>query len=443
MRQGVKALLICAPTGSGKTLLTAHMLKEAASRQFNCWFLVHRRELVDQSMKAFDGEKINYGVIASGYQGNSNAPIQIGSIATVQRRFKYLKPPKMIIWDECHHTAAKTWKLLYEAYPNIFHIGLTATPERLDGKGLSPFFKKIIEGPTVSELIDQGFLSKYKLFAPPGQTFEDVGKQFGDYKHNEVEGKVSQPKIVGNIIEHYQKHCNGRQAIAFCVSIKHSQSLAIRFNQSGIRAEHVDGETVSGRRDFIVESFRARQIKVMCNVDLFGEGFDVPSLEVIILCRPTLSFSMHRQQIGRALRPFPGKSHAIILDHVGNVMRHGLPCDPVKWSLEGKAHRDSTPSIRICPECYYANPAGTQICEDCGHQFAHGNGARVIAEIGGDLTEVNLDAMREQKKQENRGCKTYDDFVRIGRERKYANPMGWAWHQMRRRQMWKMGRKVG
>ena len=168
MRSGCKRNLVVAPTGMGKTILASYMLKSASSRGMTSWFIVHRKELIEQSAVAFNKVGVKFGIISPHFYPDYRCRIQIASIQTLANRLHLLPPPSMIVWDECAHIAAKSWSKVFDKYPNVFHIGLTATPTRLDGKGLDDFFDKLILGPSVRWLIDNSYLSDYRVFVPHG-----------------------------------------------------------------------------------------------------------------------------------------------------------------------------------------------------------------------------------------------------------------------------------
>lgn len=439
MTSGNKSVIIQSPTGSGKTLLTADMLGAAADKGMTSWFVVHRRELIKQSMRTFADVGIPHGVVAAGFMGDPMHKIQIASVQTLARRHHRLRPPSLIVWDECHHVAAKSWSDIHAAFPKAYHIGLTATPERLDGKGLGKWFSAMVHGPAVTWLVERGFLVPYKLFAPSKIDLSDVRVRMGDYDKPGMILAVDKPKIIGDAIEHYQKHAPGKRAVVFCASIKHSKHVVNLFNEAGIPAAHVDGETDTIVRDEAVRRFERGEIKILSNVELFGEGFDLPALEVAILLRPTKSLGLYLQQVGRSLRPSPnsGKQAALILDHAGNCERHGLPDEERAWSLAGRAGsggRDGTPvGIRTCPKCYAVQRPGSANCRFCGALLPVKS--REIQEQEGELVEVDKDAMRRRQAKRQQGrADSLEDLVALGRERGYRRPFLWAKHVFNARQ---------
>jgi len=435
MRKHVKSILIQAPTGSGKTILVAHMLKTAESKGMSAWFIVHRRELIRQSVLAFNDVRVKHGIIANGWHEQGHRAIQIASIQTLIRRYKRYARPNLIIYDECHHCAAGSWRKLYDEFSEAYHIGVTATPVRLDGTGLRKWFSAMVKGPSVQWLIDNNYLSNYKLFAPSKLNLSGVHTRMGDYIASEVANIVDRPTITGDVIKHYQKYCIGKRAVVFAVSVIHSKHVTAQFNRCGIIAKHVDGETPREERDRAVDDFTQGKIKVLSNVDLFGEGFDLPALEAVILLRPTKSMGLYLQQVGRALRPSPGKKHAIILDHAGNCERFGLPDEDREWSLDGKRSGGNGSineiKVKTCPRCYAVQAIGKPGCLSCGHIF-EGN-PREVEQVEGDLVEVDPVLLRKKRMKEQGNCKDEEALVQEGYRRGYKRPRLWARHVIRAR----------
>lgn len=437
LRGGANNALLQSPTGSGKTALTARMMGTASSRGHRAWFIVHRRELIKQSIKTFDTVGLDHGVVAAGFQPDPRPLVQIGSVQTLARRANRLQPPRLIVWDECHHLAAKSWAAVYEAYPDAIHIGLSATPERLDGSGLDTYFQHLIKGPTVAELIAAGWLVPYRLYAPAAVDLSSVHTKLGDFVRGELAGAMDKPTITGDAIGHYKRYANGKRAVAFCVSIEHSRHVVASFNAAGIPAAHVDGETDPGERDATIQRFERGEILLLSNVDLFGEGFDLPAIECVILLRPTQSLTLFLQQCGRGLRTSPGKSECIILDHAGNSSRHGLPDDPHEWTLEGRKKKKSTTGqipVKQCLRCFATVHAAASNCRYCGYLFLVE--PRGVEEVAGELVEVPIDPveMRIQRQKEQKRASTLEDLISLGKARGYKNPTGWATHVYEARQ---------
>lgn len=426
---GNRAVLMVAPTGAGKTVMAAWMLAQASTRGRSCWFVVHRRELITQSSRTFDSVGVQHGIISAGFS-QTRAPVQICGIQTLTRRIESVPEPDLIMWDEAHHIASESWSKIYSRFPGALHIGLTATPTRLDGRGLREWFSEMVQGPTTASLISEGMLSPYRLFAPSQPDMSNASTRAGDYVTSDVVDAMDRPSITGDAVSHYQRLCGGKRAIVFAASVKHSNHIVEAFRQAGVTAEHLDGTTEKSERDRTLARFKSGEVKVVSNVELFGEGFDAPAIEAAILLRPTQSTSLYLQQVGRALRTYPGKSEAIILDHAGNCFRHGLPADIRTWSLDSqpkpKSERE-TPAVTVrqCKQCFAAFSSQLRECPVC--QKPVEIQTRKIDEKKGDLEEIASLEQRE-KKREQAGAKTLDQLINLAIARRYKNPRAWAYH---------------
>lgn len=436
-----KRVLLQAPTGAGKTALASFMAGEAASKGQGVWFICHRAELVLQTSLTFQKFGIKHGFIASGMPMQLQEPVQICSIDTLKNRLAVLAPPKLAIVDEAHHGGAAGWALVIKwlSDARAYVIGLSATPQRLDGQGLDEHFDDIVLGPTVAWLMDQGYLSPYRLFAPDVPDMKGVRKQMGDFSRGEAAEKMDKPKLTGNIIAHWRKYAGGLRTVAYAVNVAHSQHLAEQFNLAGIPAAHLDGGSMKGDRRRMIQEFAAGNIHVLTNVDLFSEGFDLSAIaqtdvtiDAVIQARPTQSLALHLQQVGRSLRPADGKT-AIILDHAGNAMRHGFPDDDREWSLEGRekgkaANDNAPPPPVICEQCF--NAIRRPLPERCPHcQKLLTKEAAPLEVAEGELREMT-DAdklrIRRERQREQADAKTLDELVALAHRRGYAQPMAWA-----------------
>lgn len=427
LADGIASILIQSPTGSGKTVLIAHMLKNAKDRGYRAWFIVHRRELVKQSVATLtEAAGISVGIVAAGAAPARSEAIQICLVNTLANRLHLMPGPNLIVFDEAHHLAAGSWAKIQAAFPDAVCVGLSATPQRLDGRGLGAHFKRLVVGPSVESLIDQGYLSPYRLYAPNGADLSSVHTVAGDYNKKELDSAMQQSPVVGDALMHYQKYATGKRAVIFMWSIESSKEIVLRFNTAGIPAAHIDGSTPAEERDRIVAAFRHGRILMLSNVDIVSEGFDLPSIEAAFLLRPTQSLSLYLQQVGRAMRPFPGKKEALIFDHANNCKLHGLPDDDREWSLEGRKRRtrDDACPVKQCPKCYAVNSAAVTSCRYCGFQWLEK--PRDIQQSDGELSEVDIVAQRAARKAEEAACATFEALVSLGERRGYSNAEKWA-----------------
>ena len=439
------SVLLTSPTGSGKTALTVSMMSTAARRGKSSWFLVHRQELLDQTSRALWEQRVEHGMIAAG-KTMSRLPVQVASVQTLVRRLHKLPAPDLVVIDEAHRAAASTYQRIISELrgmnPKLKVVGLTASPQRTDGKGLDDLFDEIVYGPDVRWLIDNGYLADYKLLAPPSQAdVANVKTRAGDYAKDELEEAVDKPAIIGDAVDHYRKLAMGKRCAVFCVSRKHSRHVCEQYMAAGIPAEHVDGETPSAERKAIVARFVAGHTKVLCSVELFIEGFDCPGIEVVQLLRPTQSVVVYLQAIGRALRPAPGKAHALILDHVNNWERHGLPDDDREWSLQGrpkgkKGKQDDEPALTTVQceaPCFAIFRRELGACPQCGKPVVPG-GRQELEVVDGELEVIDVETLRRERKREQGQARTLEDLVALGIRRGMNKPAQWACITMAARQ---------
>ena len=389
-KNGYKRPLIVLPCGAGKTVCFAYMAHRHTGKT---WFLVHRQELVDQA-KNIVGESDN---------------IYIGMVGTALKKAPF--PPSMIIFDEAHHATANTWQKIINAYPNVYIIGLTATPCRLDGSPLGKIFDCLIEGVDANWLIDNKYLSSYLYYAPNINTMLPKIKG-SDFDTSQIEYKS---KIYGDI----NKYITNKKTIIYCPNIAFSQAIA---NQVG--GVHFDGNTPKHERERIIHDFRVGKIKILCNVDLIGAGFAVPDCECVMLLRPTMSVALYIQQSMRCLRYQPDKV-ATIYDFVGNCHRHGLPTDDHKWSLDKKIkvrNNAGVPDVitRMCGKCYRVYSGINPICPYCGYDN-HKTRKQIEIEKEAELQQIKKIERKEQGRAQD-----LQSLIALGKKRGYKNPYIWA-----------------
>lgn len=389
--RGTRCCLYVLPTGGGKTVIFSHIAEQAAQRGNRICILVHRQELVDQASRSLQALGMDHGVIAAGRSMDLSHSVQIASVQTLARRLHRVPADffGLLIVDEAHHAVAGQWSKVIDHYARAKVLGVTATPERLDGQALGHFFQEMVIGPDAAWLTEEGYLAPARVYAPPNKLdMSGVRKLGGDYRMNEAEQQLQQAGIMGDAVTHYRRHLAPGTAIAFCCTVAHAQAVADAFNSAGFPAAVIDGTMDKNTRRGLIEALGAGRIKVLASCQIISEGTDVPSVTGAILLRPTQSLGLFLQQVGRCLRPAPGKDHAIIMDHVGNTQRHGLPTDPRDWSLKGrrKRNRDAAPPVKVCDGCFAAIPSAATVCPVCGHQFQ--TERRELAVIDGDLVEL-------------------------------------------------------
>lgn len=450
-RQGVMRCLAVAPTGSGKTVVFSYIAQQSLSRGSRTLILVHRQELLDQTSRTLTAFDVPHGVIAAGRPSDATQGIQIASVQTLVRRLDRVAEPDLIVIDEAHHAVAGSWKCVIDAYPSARVLGVTATPERLDGKGLKDVFTTLLRGPEVRDLVRDGFLSPPSYYAPTRVDLSAVKTIRGDFDARQLADCMDKPRIIGDAVEHYRKHADGQSAVAFCINVKHAENVAASFRAAGIASEVIDGTLSPEVRRDRVRALGCGEIKVLTSCEIINEGFDLPVVAVGILLRPTQSLGLHLQQIGRVLRPAEGKSRAIILDHAGNLERHGLAEDVREWSLDGKTKRikETKELIRTrqCPSCFACH-AWSPCCTECGHEYQVQEREikvedGVLVEVGnykircicgdehskweatcpkcGMIHDLHRAKKREQGRQQN-----LNDLIALAKRRGYKHPYGWA-----------------
>ncbi len=431
-QSGANALLLVLPTGGGKTCIIAAISANAAARGRHVLILVHRRELIHQTSIKLAWVGLEHGIIAAGISPSDHA-VQIASVQTLARRLSRLDwQPTLIIIDEAHHATAGQWARILDHWPDAYRLGVTATPCRLDGCGLRGTFDTMVLGPSVADLIFTGYLSPARIYAPPVVAdLKGIRSRGGDYANDQAAAAMDRPTVTGDAISHYQRLAAGQQAIAFCCNVNHAVSVCDAFKTAGIGAELLLGNTPD--REQVVAAFASHRIRVLVTVDVVSEGFDVPAASCAILLRPTQSLGLYLQQVGRVLRPAPGKDAALILDHVGNVNRHGFPDDPRDWSLDDRMRRSKgtpAPSVRTCPECFAAFKP-KPICPVCGAQCQPIK-SRKIQQIAGELQELKRAQQRTTRREQGQ-ARTLSELMAIARQRGYSPAWAWKVHAARAR----------
>jgi superfamily II DNA or RNA helicase len=442
-RAGHHAPLLQLATAGGKTIVFSEMARRAQGKGSRVLIVVHRRELIRQAAGKLSLAGVPHGIIASGFPASLDAPVQIGGVQTLARRFHTLPVFDLIVFDEAHHCRASQWAQLIESQLAAKFLGVTATPARLDGRGLGIHcggaFDDLICGPAISELVRDGWLSPARYFVPEQQADTDgLRVQAGDWLPAELAKRVDRKAITGDAVAKYRTLANHQPAIAFCVTVEHAEHVAEQFRAAGYRAASVDGRMGRRERDRLIAGLGNGEIEVLASCDLISEGLDVPALGAVILLRPTKSLVLHMQQIGRGMRPSPGKSELVVIDHVDNIRRHGRPDIERLWSLDGIEKPEAKTLVRICPACEAANPPDAEECENCGFEFPRFGGRRAPPEqIPGDLAELSpsrIAAIRAMPyRQVVNSRLTKAELAAYAEHRGYKP--GWVWHRLRDQQV--------
>lgn len=395
-RDGARRLLVVAPTGAGKATIAAELALQLAIAEERVLFVAHRRELILQAYDRFAKHGVperELGVIMAGDgRRRPQALVQIASIDTLRARAR--PQAALVMVDECHRALAKSYRALERHYPAAMHVGFTATPCRADGRGLDDAYDELFLVATPRELIARGFLVEPHVFTVPDDRRPDlsrIGVCRGDYDERALADAMDRGSLVGDIVEHWKRHAEGVRTVAFAASVAHSKHIAERFRAAGVAAEHLDGMMATTERDAILARVELGDTRVVSNCAVLAEGWDQPSVKCAILARPTKSTGLYLQQAGRILRPW-GTQRAVVLDHAGCALEHGLPQQERSFSLEGVEPSDdqqriARPVIVICPTCRRALPAAAGRCEACQQQLPldEPQPDRVPEEAAGDL----------------------------------------------------------
>ncbi|UPU16110.1 DEAD/DEAH box helicase [Escherichia phage ZCEC13] len=454
---GKQFVAMVSATGSGKSMtLTAIVAKERDRGQY-VLVLAHRQELITQLSDTMGRMEIRHQVIAANKvvrfaakqsmenhgvnYVDPNARVMVASVQSM-REAKIADLAKLgnkltVVQDEFHHATkkSKTWGGVLTPLLNAGARGLgpTATPCRADGQGLSRetdgYADVIVEGPSMRWLIDNGYLSQYKIYCPPTDLQLDnveTSKTTGDYKEKELKAEIGRSHIVGDIVSHYLKICPGKRGITFTVGVDTAEEVAEEYRKRGVPAIALSGRNADEERVQAIRDLKSGKILQIVNDSLIGEGVDIPAVEVVSFARPTQSYALYAQMFGRALRPFEGKSHAIIIDAVSNVMRHGLPDAPREWSLDRRERRTgkSEPStVRVCTACAAVYERFRDACPDCGEPVPKPAQRSGPEFVDGDLYELDPDVLA-QMRNEVVGARETPEAMRDRLTAQHAPPAG-------------------
>ena len=426
-----KRPLLVAPTGSGKTVMLAELIRRRRACGHRVIFLAPRRELVTpQTCAKLDDVNVEHGVLLAGADPRAglDAPVQVASVDTLVARVmkrKTLSLPKfdLAIVDEAHLSITKIRTELVTALADSI-VGATATPTRKDGRALGLLYDTIIEPATTEELTAAGYLVPARYWSWPSPDLTGVRVTAGDYNLHELDERMNRAPLLGDIVQHWLAHAAARRTVVFCTSIAHAVALAEAFQRVGVAAEHVDAGTPADARKATFDRFASGTTQVLTNCFLAAYGFDLPVLSCVVLARPTKSLMLYLQMLGRGLRIAPGKRDCLVLDHAGCVHRHGFATDPRIWTLDGEYALEAAATrarpereAKECPACH-AVWTGSAECPECGYQLRPA--ARTVQTLDGELVEINVGATVEEQDR----AVFYAELRGFARRRGYKP--GWA-----------------
>lgn len=424
MSKGNKNIMVQSPAGSGKSVTMSEVARRATEKGNRVLFVVHRRELVSQIKGTFIANDVNMELC------------HVGMVQTVANRIKNGKEPTpaIILVDEAHHSLAKTYTNIFESFPNAYVYGFTATPYRLSNKGFTDVFDELILGKSVQWLIDNERLAPFKYYSVNLMDSDILThNSTGDFNNDSIT-KAMQKTIYGDAVTNYKKFADGKKTIIYTHNVESSINVAEKFKDNGYDALQVDGKTPKQQRELAMEMFREGKVNILVNAELYGEGVDVPDCECVILLRPTESLTLFIQQTMRAMRYQPNKQ-AIIIDHVGNWYRHGLPNTEHNWKehFEGgkkKKSKDNSVPIKECPECFGVVESSYTICPYCGCEFPKEMQEDYDLILNAELEEVTEDKVIQLNLKTAEECETVEELYQLAKENGYKP--GWAYVQAKR-----------
>lgn len=402
-------------------------------------FLVHRREILDQTITTFKKQKVDLNLTT------------LGMVQTLTRHIENIPEPRLIIVDEGHRALAKSYQRILNKFPKAIVLLFTATPHRTGRMQLDQIADDIIVGQSIHELTDKGFLAPFRYFQPPNDFDSKLLKRgsTGDFTNESMQEAMS-TRIFGHIVKQYKRIASGMQAVVYTYSIDSAHKIAAEFNEAGITARSVNGKTPQDMRDHIVRMFRDQRIKILVNVNLFTEGVDLPNVDCVIMARPTASLSLYLQFSMRCLNPRPGKT-AIIIDHANNFKTFGYPDDDRDWKQAIKSGKQKSKSlltdpglaIVTCDYCFAvvkASEVKDGKCPICGKPIKV-HEAKPVSDV--DLVEATKERQRLIKEIVKNNLlkevanKTVSELKSLSELQAYARlhgyKPGWSWYQAKRK----------
>ena len=425
MSAGNHSIIVQSPPRSGKTVVMAHIAKSATDKNNKVLFFSHRKEINEQVYKTFENNEVNMGLVT------------IGGVQSLVRKLDKLDEPTIILIDEAHHSKASSYKKIIDYFPNAYKLLFTGTPVRLDGSGFDDIADDLILGKSVKWLQEHGRIAPFKYYAPLMIDVAGLKKRAGEFTKQSVDDTMK-TVIYGDVIKHYEKLAKDKQAIVYTHSVEASENVSKAFNDAGYNSMAVSGKTPKEERETAMRAFRNGDLKIMVNCELFTEGIDLPNVDVCIMLRPTQSLSLYLQFAMRALNPREGKT-AIIIDHVGNVERFGLPNQDREWSLQGiikkkQAAKIGEPTVRVCEMCFATFWSKERICPECGYE---NEPTKQEIEL---IREAELKEIKEEQQRKIREkvqtyvtpdmCQSMDELKEYQLLHGYKN--GWCWYQAKR-----------
>lgn len=447
IREGHKRILAVLPTGGGKTHVMGYITSRCIENGHKVLALMHRRQLVAQMCDRFADCGVDTATIMAGTDSSLGKQCQVATIQTYGRRLQFIDPQlnpwfidaSVVLVDETHHILSKTFQNVMALYKDKIVIGVTATPVLASGVGMGEYFDCLVSPVTVQELIDAGHLVPGEYYGPSQVDLSGISIVRGDYDLGSLNKVMSQPKIIGDVVQSWLRIAGGLRTMVFAVKVSHSKALVQEFRDCGVRAEHLDAHSDDDERSEVLDRFRNGDTQVLCNVGLYTEGSDIPELECIQLARPTRSVGLHLQMIGRGARPYPGKDRFVVIDHGGNVERLGFYEDEIVWSLDGKKQgyevKKPRKKERTLITCEYCSSIFTgRRCSQCGNEVQHYD--KKIEAADAELVKLRGKSTPKPTKEDK--IRWYSMLEYYRRKKGYQH--GWSAHKYREKfSVWPKG----
>lgn len=448
MRSGHRRIVVQQPPRTGKTVIMAEIARKTTAKGNRVMFIIHRKEVLEQAIETFKLQGVDMNLTT------------MGMVQTLTRRVNQLDKPQLILVDEAHHALAKSYLNILDAFPNAYVLYFTATPIRTGHDQLDQIADDIVTGKSIEWLTKHHFLAPFHYYGLGDIDRSKLRKSNGDYSSESMDQAISH-EIYGHIVEQYQRLAKGKQAVVYCHSIESAKKITQQFEQAGITAAEVDGNTEVALRDELVQQFRDQKLTILVNVNLFTEGVDLPNVDCVIMARPTSSLALYLQFSMRCLNPREGKT-AIIIDHVDNFLTFGLPNNDRNWSeaivtkdkRKAKSSTENGPAIAQCNYCFgtfYRDQIVDDCCPLCGHELKKETKDYKIVNV--DLQEIKENQAVNHRKamikkilsdqvMANVADKSVGQLHTLKEFQAYAKlhsySPGWAWYQFnnRRKKKW-------
>lgn len=432
IKRGNRSIIVQQPPRTGKTVIMAEIARRTTLNDKRVLFIVHRKEIVNQAKTTFEEQNVDMRLA------------KLGMVQTITRHIDKLKSPDVIFIDEAHHAKAKSYQRIISAFPKAIKLLFTATPWRMDGNGFEEVADDLIQGKTIQWLINNGHLAPIDYYAPSEIDISKLKtRRNGEFDDKSVD-EAFKPKIYGNAVKTFIELAGDKQAIAYTHNVSSADKFANELNKNGIIAKSVSGATPKNERQQIIQDYRDGKIQVVTNAELFTEGLDLPNVDCVIMLRPTQSLSLFLQFSMRAMNPRENK-RAILIDHVGNVNRFGLPTMEREWQLygfdkesSGQSNREQIKGVAVCPECFGTFYRAGCECPYCGATLNVEDELEVIKDA--KLVKVESDKrlklakkIIESESANNIAGKSISELKTMAELKSYAKlhhyKPGWIYHQ--------------